>query len=52
MDIREFIQIMKKDVDEFEKMWMQSHEDSPAMFPLELDSEGEWFDQFVIWLNQ
>ena len=38
-------------VDQFHDYWKQQNEISPKDYPVQLD-EADWFEQFIVWVNQ
>ena len=51
--LKEFIRESKEDLDNFEKFWLEHSEQGwhCEYYPLELDHSGEWFEQFLVYIN-
>lgn len=46
MNLEEFSEIAKADIDRFVANWRKGVKKEPDMWPLDLP-EGEWFEQFL-----
>ncbi len=50
MNLIEFKNTINKDIEDFTKMWEEGKRENPQHFPNEMN-EGDWLDQFLIFLN-
>lgn len=46
MTLEEYVEMVKKDLDEFESNWKNSHESDPENWPMEMN-EGNWDEQLL-----
>jgi hypothetical protein len=51
MTRKEFIKLLHKDVDEFDKMWVDNRDISSDDWPDDLENESEWYDQYFNYKN-
>ena len=51
MDLFEFIETTKKELDLFKENWLKNHAMNPENYPLDLgeNNDGLWFEQFTMW---
>lgn len=47
MTLDQYVQQLKKDVEEFEAMWRKNHATRPQEWPLSM-GEGDWYEQFLM----
>lgn len=48
MNLKEYIQKEKERIERFEKHWIEEREKMPNYYPEELDSESDWFEQYIV----
>lgn len=48
--LEEFVAECKDDADRFKAMWCKHRVENPEAFPCSMNS-GDWFDQFMLFLN-
>ena len=48
MELKKFIETTIAETIAFRDYWLEGHKREPEVYPMKL-SEGEWFEQFIIY---
>lgn len=52
MDINDFLEIVKANLDEFLIKWENHNKLEPHVYPLTQDNFDEWWEQFVVFVEE